>query len=38
MADYPDGWQFNPQRDYLLPLQDRMISLTNGLWTQNPGW
>jgi hypothetical protein len=37
-AGYEGGWQFNPQRDYLLPLQDRMISLTGGLWEQNPGW
>lgn len=37
-ADYKSGWQFNTQRDYLLPLQDRMISLTDGLWEQNPGW
>ena len=37
-SGYETGWQFNPQRDYLLPLQERMISLTEGLWTQNPGW
>ncbi len=37
-AGYESGWQFNPQRDYLLPIQERMISLTEGLWTQNPGW
>lgn len=37
-SGYEGGWQFNPQRDYLLPLQERMISLTEGLWTQNPGW
>lgn len=37
-AGYESGWQFNPKRDYLLPLQERMISLTEGLWQQNPGW
>ena len=37
-SGYEGGWQFNPSRDYLLPLQERMISLTRGLWTQNPGW
>ena len=37
-AAYPNGWQFNLNRDYLLPIQERMISLTEGLWTQNPGW
>lgn len=36
--DSQDGWQFNVHRDYLLPLQPRMISLTGGLWEQNPGW
>lgn len=35
---YESGWQFNTKRDYLLPIQERMISLTEGLWTQNPGW
>lgn len=25
-------------RDYLLPIQSRMLSLTDGLWKQNPGW
>lgn len=34
----PNGYEFDPKRDYLLPLQDRMISLTNGKWKQNPGW
>ena len=37
-ASYSNGWQFNLKRDYLLPIQPRMISLTNGLWIQNPGW
>lgn len=36
--NYTKGWQFNIDRDYLLPIQSRMLSLTNGLWTQNPGW
>ena len=36
--NYPDGWQFNLNRDYLLPIQLRMISLTNNKWVQNPGW
>lgn len=34
----PEGYQFKLDRDYLLPIQQRMISLTNGLWEQNPGW
>jgi len=37
-ANYPNGWQFKLDRNYLLPLQERMITLTNGLWEQNPGW
>ena len=32
------GYGFKLDRDYLLPIQQRMISLTNGLWEQNPGW
>jgi len=35
---YPDGYGFKLNRDYLLPIQQRMISLTDGLWEQNPGW
>lgn len=35
---YDGGWQFNTKRDYLLPIQERMIELTEGLWEQNPGW
>ena len=35
---YETGWKFNPNRDYLLPLQSRMLSLTKGMWKQNPGW
>lgn len=39
VADYPSGWQFNPNRDYLLPIRQDMVgSLTGGLWVQNPGW
>ena len=37
-AAYPNGWQFNLNRDYLLPIQERMIIITDGIWTQNPGW
>ena len=33
-----EGYQFKLDRDYLLPIQERMITLTNGLWEQNPGW
>lgn len=36
--DYPEGWQFNLQRDYLLPIKPRMLSLTGNQWIQNPGW
>ena len=36
--NYPDGWQFKLNRNYLLPIQERMITLTDGLWEQNPGW
>lgn len=34
----PNGYQFNLQRDYLLPIQQRMLQLTGGKWVQNPGW
>lgn len=39
-ADYKDGWKFNVERDYLLPIQPRMLSedMTGGQWKQNPGW
>jgi len=37
-SNYPNGWQFKLDRNYLLPLQERMITLTDGLWEQNPGW
>lgn len=34
----PSGFGFKTNRDYLLPIQERMLSLTEGLWKQNPGW
>ena len=34
----PDGYKFNLSRDYLLPIQERMIQLTDGKWIQNPNW
>ncbi len=34
----PGGYQFNVDRDYLLPFQQRLITLTNDKWQQNPGW
>ena len=37
-ANYANGWQFKTNRNYLLPIQERMIELTGNLWTQNPGW
>ena len=37
-AGYEQGWRFNVDRDYLLPIQPRMLSLTGGKWVQNPGW
>jgi hypothetical protein len=33
-----DGYGFNVNRDYLLPIQQRMLDLTDGKWAQNPGW
>ncbi len=36
--NYPNGWQFKLDRDYLLPIQQRMLTLTNNQWKQNPGW
>lgn len=36
--NYPNGWQFKTDRDYLLPIQPRMLSLTRNQWKQNPGW
>ncbi len=38
-AGYENGWQFNVNRDYLLPIQQRMLGeLTGSQWKQNPGW
>lgn len=34
----PQGWQFKANRDYLQPIQERMLNLMDGLWKQNPGW
>lgn len=32
------GYGFKTNRDYLQPIQVRMIELTRGNWVQNPGW
>lgn len=37
-AGYKDGWKFNVDRDYLLPIQTTMIEKTGKKWVQNPGW
>ena len=38
-AGYESGWKFDVNRDYLLPIQTRMLGdLTGGMWEQNPGW
>ena len=37
-AAFNGGYGFKLDRDYLLPIQERMVSLTDGLWQQNPGW
>ena len=38
-TNYPNGWQFDVARDYLLPIRQEMVGgLTGGLWEQNPGW
>lgn len=34
----PNGFEFNINRDYLLPIQQRMLELTNHKWVQNPNW
>ena len=34
----PNGYGFNLNRDYLLPIQQRMLQLTANKWIQNPGW
>lgn len=33
----PNGWQFNPDRDYLSPLPTNELTVNKNL-TQNPGW
>ena len=41
VSDYPNGWQFDLNRDYLLPIREEMLGpngLTGGAWEQNPGW
>lgn len=36
---YKEGWKFNVERDYLLPIQTSMLGeLTDYKWKQNPGW
>ena len=32
------GYGFNLGRDYLLPFQQRLLTLTGNQWKQNPGW
>ena len=34
----PSGFQFNPDRDYLLPIPTNEITLGGGALTQNPNW
>lgn len=34
----PSGYGFKLNRDYLLPIQQRMLELTDGKWVQNPNW
>lgn len=34
----PNGYGFNLSRDYLLPIQQRMLQLTANKWVQNPNW
>ena len=41
VSGYPDGWQFNLERDYLLPIREEMLGpngLTGGAWENNPNW
>ena len=33
-----NGYGFNLNRDYLLPIQQRMLQLTANKWVQNPNW
>lgn len=40
-VDRATGWQFNVERDYLLPIREEMLGelgLTGGAWEQNPNW
>ena len=37
-SNLSNGYRFKTDRDYLLPFQQRMTTLTDGLWQQNPGW
>ena len=32
------GYKFKENRDYLLPFQQRLLTLTGNKWQQNPGW
>ncbi len=41
ISNYPNGWEFDVERDYLLPIRQEMVAengLTGGMWEQNPGW
>lgn len=35
---YEKGWAFRADRDYLLPIQPRMLNLEGSQWKQNPNW
>lgn len=35
-GDYPDGWQFRLNQDYLLPISVTMVNKYD--WQQNPNW
>lgn len=41
ISSNPDGWQFQLDRDYLLPIRAEMVAptgLTGGMWENNPNW
>ena len=41
ISSNPDGWQFQLDRDYLLPIRTEMLGpngLTGGMWENNPNW
>ncbi len=41
ISNYPNGWQFHLDRDYLLPIRAEMVAptgLTGGMWENNPNW